>query len=135
MKCRCGAEIDFSSGYCALCDTRRPFAWICERCNQEVPWDHPTSLVCSTVCPDCGNPKPASPPLAVIPNCSAFGQFVLLAGATASILGCVGLVLAAIACLVERQWLHAFVTCPILFLLQAASVVVFLRMRALGREP
>jgi hypothetical protein len=106
----------------------------------DVPWDHPTNLVCSTVCPTCGDPKPASlpsivvvRPTSVIPNCSPFAQFVLLLSAIVAFLGCAGSALAAIACLFEGLWLHAFVTCPFSFLLQAGVFVVFLRVRELGK--
>jgi hypothetical protein len=143
MKCSCGAEIatNSGSGYCAICGARKPFAWICTKCNHEVPWAHPTNLVCSTVCPTCSEPKPPSEPspviirsTAVIPNCSGFAQFVLLMGAIVSFLGCVFAMIAAVVSLVNAQWEDGLIKCPFFFLLQAAVFVVFLRVRSLGKE-
>jgi hypothetical protein len=144
MKCSCGAEVtaDSSSGCCAFCGARKPFAWLCDHCDQEVPWDHPSKLICSTVCPKCGESKPESPPSpviirpnAVIANCSPFAQFVLLVGAIVSLLGCVYTVIVGIGSLIERQWFIGLVVCPFCFVLQAAVFVVFVRVRALGKEP
>jgi hypothetical protein len=142
MKCTCGAEIasDSGSGLCGFCGARKPYAWVCANCNQEVAWDHPTELVCSTVCPKCKEPKPASQPsplfirpTAWLPNCSPFGQFALLVGAIFSLLGCVFAVVAAVFSLLEGHWVIALVQWPFFFVLQAAVFVVFLRVRALGK--
>ena len=142
MNCICGAKIPGDSSYCAFCRARKPFAWSCEKCNQEVPWDDPTNLVYATFCPKCGEPKPASPPspviirpTAVLPNCSPFGQFVLLVGAIVSFLGCVFAVIAAVMSLLDKQWVDGLIKCPFFFVLQAAVFVVFLRVRALGKVP
>lgn len=129
MKCQCGAEIAADSANCLICGARKPFAWTCEKCEQDVPWDHAIQLVCSTVCPKCGAPKPPSlpspvinRPIAVIPNCSGFGQFVLLVGAIASLLGCIYTVVVAVGTALGNQWAVSLIVCPIGFLLQAGDV-------------
>jgi hypothetical protein len=71
----------------------------------------------------------------VIPNCSPFAQFVLLVGAIASLLGCIFAVLAAVGSALEGHWIVAIIICPLAFLLHSAMFVVFLRVRALGKEP
>jgi hypothetical protein len=142
MKCRCGSELTSDSAYCFICGARRPYAWICEKCQHEVPWDHDVHLVCSTVCPQCGEAKPPTlgsstinRPTAVLPNCSSFGQFVLLLGAIVSMIGCAYTVIVGVGSLFEKQWMVGLIVCPFCFLLQAAMSVVFLRVRSLGKEP
>jgi hypothetical protein len=84
-----------------------------------------------SVCPHCGHDFPSSSDAKKRQGIeySALADLALIVGGVVAAINCVIAIVIMLASIFERDYLKAFLYCPIGFLLSLAMLVVFLRIQ------